>query len=470
VTIPLFLARPYWIEDPGFDIEFHVRHIALPKPGDWKQLCTQVARLHARPLDRNRPLWECYVIEELDNIPGLPRGSFAFFAKAHCAALGETLSAQLFSALHELSPEGRASPPKVARYFDRSPTFVDVAARTATDALRTPWSVARLLARQAGPLIVSGAKDAVGVLGGHRRSGGSREALPQVSAPPTRFNGQVTPQRVTEGVRFDLHEVARIRARVEGGTVNDVAIAVIAGALHRYLGARFEAPASDLVAEAPIASRSATQVFGVRTFVDSAIMPLHADVEDPLERLRDIVAETSRRKARQSMRPPRRLALEAMELVPTLVIGIASDLAQRARLGSRVAPIVNTTISSIRGPDVPLYLAGAKLVGYYGFSVVHDLAGLAHVVGYCNGEMTIGVAACRSMLPDPARYAQFLRDAYAELRDASGTAGAGERRVQRSPRNAPVVAPAVPDSVAVVPGSRTKRRRAARRGNQPRHA
>ena len=164
VTLPLSLARPYWIEDPGFDIEFHVRHIALPKPGDWAQLCTQVARLHARPLDRNRPLWECYVIEELDNIPGLPRGSFALFAKAHCAALGETLSAQLFSALHELAPDSRASAPKVARYFDRSPTFVDLAARTATDALKTPWSVARLLARQAGPLLASCTKGAIGVV------------------------------------------------------------------------------------------------------------------------------------------------------------------------------------------------------------------------------------------------------------------------------------------------------------------
>ena len=85
-TLPLSIARPYWVDDPGFDIEFHVRHIALPRPGDWRQLCTQVARLHARPLDRSRPLWECYVVEELDNIQGLPPGSFALFFKTHFAA------------------------------------------------------------------------------------------------------------------------------------------------------------------------------------------------------------------------------------------------------------------------------------------------------------------------------------------------------------------------------------------------
>lgn len=428
-TLPLSLARPYWIDDPGFDIEFHLRHIALPKPGDWRQLCTQVARLHARPLDRNRPLWECYLIEELDHVPGLPRGSFALFTKAHCAALGETLSAQLFAALHELSPDSRASPPKDARYFDRIPTVVDLATRAAVDTLGAPLTFARSLLSQLMPLVSFGARTAVGLVTGRSRRGSAAER--DMHVPRTRFNGQVTPQRVIDGVRFELADAERMRAQVPGGTVNDVAIAVIAGALRRYLEAHLDPPHGDLFAEAPIASRSATKVFGTRTFVDSAIMPIHSDIEDPVERLRLIVTETERRKAEMRSATGRRLALEATELIPTLVTGIASDVAQRARLGSRLAPLVNTTISSIRGPDVPLYLAGARLVGYYGFSVVHDLAGLAHVVGYYDGAMTIGVTACRTMLPDPGRYAECLRDAYAELRAALGVGDAHSASRQR---------------------------------------
>ena len=86
VEVPFKLDQPYWVEDPAFDLEFHVRHIALPQPGDWRQLCIQVARLHARPLDRGRPLWEAYVIEGLNNVEGVPPGSFALYLKVHHAA------------------------------------------------------------------------------------------------------------------------------------------------------------------------------------------------------------------------------------------------------------------------------------------------------------------------------------------------------------------------------------------------
>jgi hypothetical protein len=181
-----------------------------------------------------------------------------------------------------------------------------------------------------------------------------------------------------------------------------------------------------------VASRSTTRVFGTRTFADSAIMSLHTDCESPAERLRLIAAETRRRQAEQHQRPGRRLMVDALELVPPIALGFASEAAQRVRLGSLLAPIANTTVASFRGPDVPLYLAGATLVRYYGFAPVHDLAGLAHTVGYYNGMMTIGFAACRAMLPDHERYAQCLERAHAELAEALGVDRA-ERRVAPLP-------------------------------------
>ncbi len=423
VKLPFSVARPYWIDDAGFDIEYHLRHIALPKPGDWRQLCAQVARLHARPLDHKRTLWECYVIEELDAIPGLPPGSFALFLKTHCAAQGEMLSAQLFSALHELSPDSRASPPKVAPMFDRMPTLVDLVARAAIDAVKRPLGLARHAAGQVRPLLAFGVARAGALARWLVGRGG--ESAPAGSAPRTRFNGPVSAHRVVDGARFDIAEVERLRDCVEGATVNDVAIAVVAGGLRRYLDARLEPPAASLVAEAPIASRSATRVFGTRTFADSAIMSLHTDCEDPAERLRRIAAQTHRLARESGAASSRRLMQDLMEFVPALALGMAGEAAQRVRLGSLFSPIANTTIASLRGPDVPLYMAGATLVGYYGFPPVHDLAGLSHTVGYYNGTLTIGVAACRAMLPDPARYAQCLRDAYVELGDALGVRLAG---------------------------------------------
>jgi WS/DGAT/MGAT family acyltransferase len=420
VTLPLSLARPYWIDDPGFDIEFHLRHIALPKPGDWRQLCTQVARLHARPLDRNRPLWECYVIEELDHIPGLPPGSFALAIKMHYAALGGALGGQLFAALHELSSDSRASPPKRAPYFDHYPTVADLALRTAIDTLKRPFSLVRQLASELGPVLALGAGQMGRLIAraAGRRTLDAREH--EDAAPRTRFNGKVSPHRVVDGVRFDVADIERIRDALPGATVNDVAIAIIGGALRRYLEGRLEPPVASLVAEVPIASRSETRIYASRTFADSAIMPIYSNLEDPVARLLAVVAETTRRKASPGTRLARRLALDAAEFAPAMLIGIAGNIVRRTRLGSLLSPVINTSIASIRGPDVPLYMAGARLVAYYGQAAVHDVGGLAHVVGYYDGAMTIGVTACRTMLPDPARYAQCLRASCDELGAALG--------------------------------------------------
>jgi diacylglycerol O-acyltransferase / wax synthase len=420
--LPLGLARPYWVEDPGFDIEFHLRHIALPKPGGWRELCQQAARLHARPLDRSRPLWECYVIEELDRIPGLPKGSFALFLKTHYAALGGTLGTQLFAAIHELAPDRRASAPKRVRFFDRYPTYSDLALRSVIDAAKVPLGLARYVAAHAKPLLMFGGQQAGSVVGsllglGRHADGAAEEAI---EVPRTRFNGKVSPHRVVEGVRFELADVERIRNTVPGGTVNDVALAIVSGALRRYLEGRLEPPSHPIVVEAPLASRSETRVFGTRSFADSAFMPVASDVEDPADRLRHVVDETRTQNTRFQALLGRRLLIDAMEFVPEMLLGVLGEAGQSIRLGSRIAPIANTTIESVRGPDVPLYMAGARLVGYYGLNAVHDLAGLGHIIAYYDGAMTIGVTACRTMLPDPARYAQCLRDAHDELGRAVG--------------------------------------------------
>ena len=112
VPVPMNLDHPYWVEDRDFDLEFHVRHIALPKPGDWRQLCILAARLHSRMLDLSRPLWETYVIEGLDNVEGVPRGSFALLQKTHHAAIDGMSGMEMTSAIHDLTPDGGADRPR----------------------------------------------------------------------------------------------------------------------------------------------------------------------------------------------------------------------------------------------------------------------------------------------------------------------------------------------------------------------
>ena len=130
VRAPFDLDRPYWIEEKDIDIEYHVRHIALPCPGDWRQLMIQVARIHARPLDLTKPAWEAYIIEGLDNVPDLPPGSFALYIKFHHSAIDGQAGAALVGSLHSLTPEPEAVTRKViTKVVDREPTTLELMAR-----------------------------------------------------------------------------------------------------------------------------------------------------------------------------------------------------------------------------------------------------------------------------------------------------------------------------------------------------
>ena len=245
LEVPFSLDHPYWVEDEHFDIEYHVRHIALPKPGDWRQLMIQVSRLQSRQLDKTRPLWESYIIEGLDNVEGLPPGCFALFMKMHHSTIDGVSGAALQAAVHDLEPLEPASADfePAARDFATSP----------------PGSV-ELLAR--------------GTINNFRKSArlflGISSAIPRLlratlatfdtgkdEVPATVFNrGRVTANRVTDGCQFDLGDVQAIAKSRRHAKVNDVALAVVSGAMRRYLAAKDEMPDQTLVAACPLNVRS----------------------------------------------------------------------------------------------------------------------------------------------------------------------------------------------------------------------
>jgi WS/DGAT/MGAT family acyltransferase len=223
---PLGLDHPYWIEDPDFDLEFHVRHIALPKPGDWRQLCIQVARIHARPLDLAKPLWEMYVIEGLDEVEDLPPGSFAIMSKIHHAAIDGVSGMEIVSAIHDLEPD--AEPPRVEDRWvaEAEPSFLEMAVRTSINSIRQPVRFARVLGEVAPP--------ALRALWERREvEEDDEEETRRAKVPRTRFNGRVSPHRVFDAKTFSLADVKQIRKAVQGATVNDVVLATCGGALRR---------------------------------------------------------------------------------------------------------------------------------------------------------------------------------------------------------------------------------------------
>ncbi|HQR49992.1 MAG TPA: wax ester/triacylglycerol synthase family O-acyltransferase, partial [Steroidobacteraceae bacterium] len=232
VSVPLSLDRPYWIEDPGFDVEFHVRHIALPHPGDWRQLCIQVARIHSRPLDRSKPLWEAYVIEGLHNIPGVPKGSFAVYSKMHHAIVDGESGTELLKALHSISPE----PPDLDEaetrrllHVDREPTAIELYSRAVVHNLQRVPGLAKFSLGSARRLGTLGAEfagrikdEGVFSLKTLREllSGDLGALLPQMP-PKTRFSGDVSAHRVFEAVGLPLSDFKAIRHHVGDVTIND---------------------------------------------------------------------------------------------------------------------------------------------------------------------------------------------------------------------------------------------------------
>jgi diacylglycerol O-acyltransferase / wax synthase len=403
--------RPYWVEDPNFDLEYHVRHIGLPQPGDWRQLCIQVARLHARQIDLRRPPWEITVIEGLNAVPGVPKGSFAMALKLHHCAVDGMASVQMIAALHDLAADGpRPAGPDSPWRPDALPSNADLLSRTAINVALYPWRAGAVLASSA-PKVVRGLAGLPGkVVGGvaSRIGGGSLTSFP----PKTRFNEAVSPHRVFEARFHDLADFKRIKASVPGATVNDVALAYVGGALRAYLDGHGELPDESLVAACPISLRDSDDKSGKGNMVFGRLQSLGTDIADPIERLASIAASTAGGRSGSDQSTGTQL-LELIGTVPTSLVGMTAKAASVLPFSGPT--VANTTVTNVPGPTEPIFFSGARLVRVAGLGPLIGGLNLIHVVASYNGTLSISATADRDSLPDPATYAECMEKAFQEL-------------------------------------------------------
>ena len=404
--VPLSLDHPYWIEDPDFDREFHVRHIALPAPGDWRQLCIQAARLHARALDLNRPLWEVTIIEGLDAVEGVPKGSFAVVSKVHHAAIDGVSGAEIAAALHDVSPTADVTPPAREWFAEREPTGLEMLARTSARVAGAPLRIGRM-ARKTLP--------AVGrVIGGLA----TKELKAPQPVPRTRFNGNVTSHRVFDGRSFSLDDIRAIKNSQPGTTVNDVIVTICGGALRAYLESKYELPDESLVAMAPLSVRYPSERRSEGNLVAAMNLPIRTDIADPLERLL-AVNEASQNAKKMTFAMGPELAVSAAEFLPSTTAGLLVRAYARMRLSESLPPLFNTVITNVPGVNVPLYSMGSQMVANFGLGpVVHGLGLFQPVLSY-NNQITISAVSCREMMPDPAFYCDCLQQSFEALKDAT---------------------------------------------------
>jgi WS/DGAT/MGAT family acyltransferase len=413
VTVPFALDRPYWIEDPDIDVEFHVRHIALPRPGDWRQLCIQVARIHSRPLDRTKPLWEAYVIEGLDNIPGLPPGSFALYIKFHHCAVDGEAGTEIMRAIHTDMAEDFAEPVRGTRYRDREPSAVELYSRAlAHGAGRVPkfaqfsmQTATRLMTLGAGSL-----NDLPKLLEAAELPNAAAVAAKLRKPPATRFQGKVSPHRVVDVLGLPLSSMKSIRARLGDVTINDLFLTTVGGALHEYLSAKGELPEQTLTCMVPMSFRGADKTADVGNQVGMAVAPLHTEIKDPIDRLHAIRRGAAKAKAMAGVLG-RDVAARLFDVLPSA----ASEFVTR-RL---VLPQMSIVVSNVRGPDVPWFMAGARLVNFAPVSIAFDGIGL-NVTGFSyHGTLWVCFVSCRDMMPDPAFFSDCLRNAFHSLEHAA---------------------------------------------------
>jgi WS/DGAT/MGAT family acyltransferase len=405
VEVPYNLSHPWWINDPDFDLDSHLPQFTLPKPGGMAELMELAGHFFSTTLDRSKPLWETGFITGLDQIEGMQSGSFAMISKVHHAAIDGGSGAELMGALLDTTPTARQLPGQ----DDWQPE----------DIPSTAWMSKHAYA-QLGRKSLELGKFAGEVAGGLARFYGVQrveklDPPPRLlSAPKTVFNREVTSDRAFWGVEFELERIKAIRQCVPGATVNDVILAVCAGGLRSYLENLEALPDQPLVAMAPISVRTEAQKGKMGNQVSAMLVNLNTDVVDPLQRLQGIMRNTRSSKLYSNALPANRIA----EFIPSETAALATRLYTRTRLGGYHRPFFNLVITNVPGPPIPLYLAGARITSHFGMAPVIDGLGLLMVVFSYAGMISIGLLACRDVLPDPQRLGAFLEDSLAHLEAA----------------------------------------------------
>ena len=416
VEVPFGLHHPLWIEDPDFDLDFHIRSTALPSPGTREQLSTLVGRLSAIPLDRTRPLWEVWVIEGLDD------GNVAVLSKVHHAAIDGASGNEMTVALLDLTPEIAEHEPPEEWVPDRVPTEAELLAYAASSLARQPLRVARAVRNTAG-----------GALAVRRRNRERPNLDPPPSpfqAPRTSFNTAITPRRSFAYTSVSLPLVKAVK-NATGSTVNDVVLALCAGALRSYLDEQGEQPDGPLVAMVPVSVRSDEEKDALGNRVSSTFTSLATDVDDPAKRLEvihDCMAEV---KVQQQVLGADTLGDWAEFAAPALA-GRAARLYSRTRMADRHRPLFNVTISNVPGPPFPLYSIGSRMVANYPVGPIMDGGGLNMTVMSYLDQLDFGLQACPDVLPDLWTLADALPAALDDLVEAVGVDRTTADKLSRS--------------------------------------
>ncbi len=402
-TPPLDTGRPLWIDDPTFNLSFHVRHAALPAPGSERGLLDLTGRIFSQPLDRTKPLWELWLVE------GLASGGFAMLSKTHHAVVDGISGVDLTTVLFDLSPDGPpAGEPPAPWVSHPSPSSAQLAASGLLGAARAAVGVATGTvgaATHPQNLLARAREVAEGV---------GDVAWMALNAPPeTPFNVAPGPHRRIAVVRARLEEFKTIKDRL-GGTVNDVVLAVVAGALGSFMRSRGRRTEQiELRACVPVSVRTSDQRGALGNQLTQMLAPLPISIQDPVERLERVVGAMSDLKSSKQALGAKAIAAAQGFAPPTI-------LAQASRMNFSDR-FYNLLVTNVPWPQFPLYVLGRKLEAMFPVAFLAGDRALAVAIMSYDGGMNFGLIGDYDALPDLDSIAEGIREALAELRSAAGS-------------------------------------------------
>lgn len=402
--VPFGLDDPYWLEDENFDLEYHVRHVGLPQPGDWRQLCIFTARTLSRSVDMERAPWEMYIIEGLDNVEGVPPNSFAVLIRFHHAYVDGKSSVELSTAMMEDTPDHQYGRKDRVEVAERAPSHLEMWARTAPRLVTQSFRSLRagmLLGRKSAELAWRMQFDA---------------ATDRLRAPRTIFNVPVTPHRSYGGYAWNIPELKQMRQLCKGATLNDVVIAIIAGGMRRYLASHKALPDETLIALCPVSIRPEEARYDGGNLLSAMYIGIGSEIEDPVRRL-----ETVHRRTAKGVPLAKEVLVDlvnaAGDLVPAYMRAFAGWVQHKTRVAAKV-PIVNTVITNVPGIPglVPRYFAGARIASIFPMLPVTDGIAIGHVLSGIYDSLNLGVVADRKVVGDMDHYIACIDQSTREYR------------------------------------------------------
>ncbi len=407
VYVPLSIDYPYWVDDPNFDIDLHIKHIALPQKGSWKELRQTASQFFSEPLDQNKPLWNMTFVEGLNNIPQVPAGSVAIITKIHHVAVDGVGGAGLMSLFLDFTSEKREIPEPKPYKPEPIPNEISLMINSTLSFAKDPLKFPKLVTSALTATLKAGFLTRV-----------QKMDLPTVpfTAPNTPLNGIVSAQRKWNSAILSLERIIALK-NIMGATVNDVLLAICAGALRRYLKEKGKLPEKSLVAMVPISTRTQSESEQIDNQVSAMFVQIATNIEDPIQRLETIQENTNRGKTYQGALGAKTLANMA-EAVPFGIANQAARLYSKFKISEFHKPPFNVTITNVPGPKMPLYTNGHKMLSVMGSAPVLDGLGLIITILSYDGYVTISPTSDVNSMPDLDNFTKYLRESANELEAA----------------------------------------------------